>query len=334
MVDRYIAAGGSGDPAIDAVTTFDNTDLVVVEVSPTGTAETVGMTLANFIDNYQRRQTYTITRAVVSNNVTVAIKDGDGNNATAAKPLYFTINGTPRKLAGSLSLTINAGADTFALGSVELANTSQDLIVYIGWRASDSSVFMLLSRMPYANYKADFSATTTNERYGAFTGSTPAAADRVECIGRVNIINSGTASFNWSVPIGDLIVNHPVNMTTWMDWNPVASANGSMTYTTVGITYARYRFIDDMLTYEVFGTGTTGGTANTQLQCTYPFEPLDAFAHTATTSTRDATSGSTVVGTGGVSSAVPGIFCRKLDNSVYGLGTGRVLQSSGFYPVL
>lgn len=223
MADQFITE-------LDAITTFDNTDLVVVEHDPSGTPETNKMTLTSFIDQLLLRFTsYTISRTVASNNLTIAIKDNAGNNATTAKPLYFTIAGVPRKLTASLSVTVNAGAasgsGTFNLGATEFAAKAQDVFVYVGWRASDTSVFLIYSRIPYAHTYADFSATAANEKYGAYSGSAPASTDAVQLIGRVNVQNSGTASYNWSIPSTSIVKNYPIDETEWLSYLPTWSAS-------------------------------------------------------------------------------------------------------------
>lgn len=250
---------------LDAITDFDDTDLVVVEKNPGGTPETNKMTIADVITKYLVRNTYQISRTVASNNLTVAIKDSDGNNATAAKPLNFNINGTIRKLSGSLSVAVNAGVNTFNLGAAEFLNSDQELFVYIGYRASDTSVFVLLSRMPHKREYADFSATATSERYGAYSGSAPAATDKVAVIGRVNIRNSGTASFNWSIPAADVVINRQVERTNWLSWAPTQTG-----YSANPTLVAQYKIIDDTIFWAV--NPSAGGTSNaTTSTITLPF---------------------------------------------------------------
>lgn len=250
---------------LDAITDFDDTDLVVIEKNPGGTPETNKMTIADVIAKYLLRNTYQISRTVASNNLTVAIKDSDGNNATAAKPLNFNINGTIRKLSGSLSVAVNAGVNTFNLGASEFLNLDQELFVYIGWRASDSSVFVLLSRMPDKQAYADFSATATSERYGAYSGSAPGATDALVNIGRVNVRNSGTASFNWSIPAGPITINRPIFETSWLSFVPTWGSSGTQPAIVSGTNVGKYRIRNQEVLARIrttaaadttFGTGT------------------------------------------------------------------------------
>lgn len=228
MADQFITE-------LDAITDFDDTDLVVIEHSPGGTPETNKMTVADFVNTYLVRRFYQISRTVASNNLTVAVKDAAGSNPTSAKPMYFNIAGNRRKLSGSLSVTVNSVVNTFNLGATEFAGLDQDLFVYVGWRASDSSVFILISRIPYGRTYADFSTTATAETYGAYSGAAPASTDPVTVIGRVNAQNSGAASYNWSIPASDVIVHYPIWHTrtlsylpTWTSATPPALGNGTL----------------------------------------------------------------------------------------------------------
>lgn len=265
MADLFI-----GDPnsslEIDEVTTFNDTDLLVKETDPSGTPETNSIQIANFISQYLLRNTYQISRTVASNNLTVAIKDADGNNATAAKPLNFNINGTIRKLSGALSVAVNAGVNTFNLGAAEFLNLDQELFVYIGWRASDSSVFVLLHRRPDYREYAGISATATSENYGAYSGSAPAATDQITVIGRVNVKNSGTASFNWSVPAGPITINRPIFETSWLTWTPTITGFSANPTSTVN----RYQINWDNICIEV-RQGAAGTSNATGFTMTMPF---------------------------------------------------------------
>jgi len=128
-------------------------------------------------------------------------------------------------------------------------------------------------------------------------------------------------------------IENPEGFPEWFNYaNTITySANGSMTFTSVSTTYARFKTSGKTCFFEVFGTGTTGGTASTQLETSLPAACFDSNNHPCSAATRDATSGLGVVGTGAVSGNNSVIFVRKLDNSVYGLGTGRFIQCVGFY---
>src|SRR5690349_9479195 len=156
-------------PELDEVTSFNDTDYEINETTPGGTPETNYIKRENTLAQWLKRTHYQITRTVASNNVTFAIKDSDGNDATAAKPLNFDINGTIRKLTGALSLTVNAGVSTWNLGAAEFVNLIQELFIYIGYRASTSTCFLMVCRQPNIREMADVHGTATNERYGAYS---------------------------------------------------------------------------------------------------------------------------------------------------------------------
>jgi hypothetical protein len=183
-----------------------------------------------------------ISPSIASNNLTVAIKDYDGTNFSSSKPLVHKIGSTPRTLTGALSVTVNAGTNTFAAGATKMEDLPHDYFVYLGWRAASSTVFILISRIPYARTYADFSATATNELYGAYSGSAPASTDAVENVGRFRAQNSGSASFNWSIPTA-VTVHRPIYETDELSWTPIFTGlsvgNGTLT--------SKYKLVDKEL---------------------------------------------------------------------------------------
>ena len=56
------------------------------------------------VDFYQ----YSIVRTVASGNLTVALKNYEGNDPTATKPVKIMIGGVVRTITGALSATDNA----------------------------------------------------------------------------------------------------------------------------------------------------------------------------------------------------------------------------------
>lgn len=216
-----------------------------------------------------------ISRTVSSNNLTVAIKDRAGSDFSAGNPMVHKIGSAPRSLAGALSVTVNAGTNTFAAGSVFLSGNPIDLFVYLGWRAASSTVFIVISRVPYAKTYADFSATATHEKYGAYSGSAPASTDEVENIGRVNAQNSGTASYNWSIPATSIVVNRPIYETEWLSRNTaalVAGAGGSAGTYAQTSDFAMYKIVGDVvketLGLKITNVGSWSGDVELLAACT------------------------------------------------------------------
>lgn len=255
-----------------AVTSFLDTDIFLVQTDPSGTPADNKITGADLLANSLRRLNYQISRTVASNNLTVALKDSDGNDATSTKPLNFNINGTIRQVTGALSVTVNAGTGTFNLGSSELKALDQDMFVYVGWRVASSTVFILISRIPYARVYSEFSATTTNEKYGAYSGSAPASTDEVVNIGRFNAQNSGSSSYNWSIPATSVIINRPIFETRWLTYTPTISSTTG-TITTPGATAGNYKIFGSSATVNHSGAITTNGTGATGVRITLPFTP-------------------------------------------------------------
>lgn len=200
----------------------------------------------------QALNAYQISPSIASNNLTLAIKTLSGNNASAAEPIVFIIAGVGHTLTAALSVTVNAGTNIFNAGAAELMTNDIDFFVYIGWRAASSTLFVIISRIPYARTYADFSVTSTNEKYGAYSGSAPASTDVVRVIGRFAARNSGAASFNWSIPSA-FVVHEPIFETRVLNWVPqwtnLTVGNGTQT--------AKYQIKDETLEFHqevVFGS--------------------------------------------------------------------------------
>ena len=277
-----------------------------------------------------------VSRAVASNNLTVAIKTKNAVDPSANDIVSVGIGstGAQRQITGALSVTVNAGAasgaGTFNLGATSFATIEQELFVYLGWRASTSTVFILLSRIPHARTYADFSATAANEKYGAYSGAAPASTDEVENIGRFNVTNSGTASYNWSVPAASVVISRPIFETSWLVWAPVYSASGSLTYTSVTSTIARYKIRIAKLDYVLKSTGTLGGSASTDLRATVPFEcsqsanaPAGGYGQTATVAAKLF-----------IAPATPDLITvQKYDGSNYATSGTNVINAAGFYEI-
>lgn len=199
-----------------------------------------------------------ISRTVASNNLTVAIKDQAGNNFSSTNPMVHKIGAAPRSLTGVLSVTVNAGTNSFNAGSAELKTKEIDYFVYLGWRASNTSMFVLISRIPYARTYADFSSTATAETYGAYSGAAPASTDEVVVVGRFNATNSGSASYNWSVPATSIVFNHPIFETRWLTYtSTLGGFSGTPTQT------ARYRLVGNSLLLFLDISGTSNATSFT-----------------------------------------------------------------------
>lgn len=162
-----------------------------------------------------------ISVAVASNNITLSLKTLAGADASASDPIYVNINGTVRSVTAALSVTVNAGANTFNAGAAEFAALGQDYFAYLSWRAASSAVVIGFGRIPYARLYSHFSGTATDETYGAFS-TAPASTDDVCVIGRFAATLSAAASYNWSVPAytNNNLIQEPIFVTRDLTWAP------------------------------------------------------------------------------------------------------------------
>jgi hypothetical protein len=188
---------------------------------------------------------YSIAPSVASNNLTVAIKDAAGNNPSASSPCTFRVGGSERLLSTSLSVTKNAGTDWAGLGGTSFAALEQDLFVYIVWNSNTSALDVLWSRIPTATVYSDFSATTTNDKYGAINATAPAAGDDVVNIGRFAATLSAGAGYTWTVPTYTTsnLIQRPCFETRNSTYNWAAT---NLT-TTTGTTTCKYQIVGGLV---------------------------------------------------------------------------------------
>lgn len=114
----------------------------------------------------------------------------------------------------------------------------------------------------------------------------------------------------------------------WLNYSPTASGSGSMTISSLVINYAKYKRVGNLIYWIVSISFTTGGTAS-----------LSVFVSSPTTmdSASYETGSGTFVDTGNAMGAfayaanTTTFTCRKYDASNWGLGSGRLLNLSGFY---
>ena len=271
---------------------------------------------------------YVITPSISSNNLVLALKTIAGTDASSTNKIPFRIANTKRELTAALSVTLAAGTSIFNAGATEIATKDIDFFVYIGWRNADSTVFVLISRIPYANTYADFSATSTNEKYGAYSGSAPASTDSVECIGRFRAQNSGTASYNWSIPTA-LVINRPIFETDILTWVPTYTASGSMTYTSVTTDLAEYKIVGRILYFEHQAHGTTGGTASTTVYATVPFAARNFAIQIPMGSAYVTDTGASITSFAFIENTGSKIGYRRTDSTNWGLGSGRYVNGNG-----
>ena len=218
-----------------------------------------------------------IRATVASNNLTLAISTSASSQVdpTATNPVYVWIGDTLRSITGALSIAANAGTNWFNSGSSELATKEIDYFAYIGYNATDG-VVLGYARIPYARLYSDFNTTTTNEKYARISTITNAAAgDNYVNIGRFAATLSAGAGYTWTVPsfTNANLIQEPIYETRWLDWLPDYTQTGGMTFTSVTTTEANYKLFDRYVKINFRLSGTTGGSADTQIEFTVPFTP-------------------------------------------------------------
>lgn len=137
--------------------------------------------------------------------------------------------------------------------------------------------------------------------------------------------------------ITDNYISHLENPEGFPAWfntaSPTVTASGSMTWSTTSTIHSAWRPNGKDLEYSVFLIGTTGGTASTHVYIAPIIAVVSPFtaAKLGVTQIRDATSGSTRVGSGFIATT-NGIEVYKADVSNWGLGTNRIVFWNGIYP--
>jgi hypothetical protein len=267
---------------------------------------------------------------VASNNLTVAIKGLDGNNPSPTNPVYCRIGDTVRSITAALSVTKNAGTNWFNAGSAGLATKEIDYFVYLGYNATDG-VVIGFARIPYANSYNDFSTTTTAETYCAIsTISNAAATDYYEVIGRFAATLSAGAGYTWSVPTftAKNLIQRPIYETRVADWQPVYTGSGSLTYTSVSTTRAKYKIVGKNLNVWFYAAGTTGGTTSTEIRATLPITV--SFQNRHPIILIDASNITSYVGISITAATTYMGFCSYAIADI-GLGAGREVGYEGTY---
>lgn len=213
-------------------------------------------------------------------NLTVALKNYEGNDPTASKPVKIQIWGVVYTITGAITRTHTAGTNYYNLWSTELATKEVDLFIYLCYSTISSSIVFWFSRIPSATVVSDFSWTVSNEKYSsiAFAG-TANATDSVVNIGRFNAILSAGAGYTWSIPATSIVVNSPIRETRWLDFNTVFSTTWTAFTNQPAIfnNWAKYKIEWDKIIIKLrirYNT-TSGGTG--WVYATLPFSTLTAY---------------------------------------------------------
>lgn len=302
---------------------YDGTDYIVLD--PAGVTGSGGSGADTI------RTKYIITPSVASNNLTVALKYIDGTDPSSTNKLTFRVGNTEYDLTSAMSFTKNAATNWCNAGSVELAAKNIQFFMYaIGETGASAGLKFGFSRIPYAKTMGDFVNTTTSEKYIAGNWTNFNSTDAVVNIGRFQAQNSGTASYNWSIPTAN-VVNFPIYETDVLSWQPTYSATNSMTYTSVTTTLAEYKVVGRQVFIEIVTIGTTGGTAAAGIRATLPLNVRNYTAILPMTGWT-ADGGGTIAACLFVDTTTANLLaCRRYDGANYGLGANRYIAANGRY---
>lgn len=211
---------------------------------------------------------YKISVTVSSNNLIVALKDRDGNDPSAASPLWFFIDDTWRSVTSALSITIAAATNWYNAGGAELATKIAPYFVYVLWDSNSSAVALTVGRKSGFRLVSDTSATTTNENhiygYSGFTSTDPLLN-----IGYFEATLSAGAGYTWTVPTftNKNLMHRQTYESVWFDFVPTVTGYTATVPTNVSYKYKVNRFGVDIAMNE-----TTNGTSNsTATSYTLPF---------------------------------------------------------------
>lgn len=193
---------------------------------------------------------------------------------TPSNPIPVWIGGVLRYITGALSVTVNAGTNWFNSGSSELATREIDYFLYIGFNTSTGNLNIGLSRIPYGRIGSDFSFTSTNEKGILLSEVGFAGTDNVVNIGRFAATLSAGAGHTWTVPVftNANLIQEPIYETRTLQWQPVYTGSGSLSFGTIVYSNFRYKLIGHSIFYTIAVQGTTSGTASTTIEISTPFE--------------------------------------------------------------
>lgn len=127
-------------------------------------------------------------------------------------------------------------------------------------------------------------------------------------------------------------VENPEGFPHWFNYSPTTACNGSMTYTSVTITRARFNIQGKVVTFVFSITGTTGGSAATAIFVSTPTliaNKTDSVAIPVLI----VDGGGSIIGRGFTNDngGTDVITVGKYDATNWGLGSGRVVKATAVY---
>ena len=164
------------------------------------------------------------------------------------------------------------------------------------------------------------------------------AADLDKLVDNIEALATGSGIGDGSISTAALadgaITNAKLDTTAgepggaWTTWTPTYGASGSLTYTSVTTGYAKYLQIGKTIFFNLYATGTTGGTASNSITFTLPVAAANLY--NVFSGGVLPGSGVTVGGFAFTDNSATVVFVRKYDSSNYALG-GAAIRVSGTY---
>lgn len=197
---------------------------------------------------------YSIVTSVASGNLTVALKNYEGNDPTPTKPVKIQIGGVIRTITASVfTYFLNAGTNYWNAWSTELATKEIDWFVYILDYNNSGAVFNIwISRYPLYNNLSEATWWYTSEKY--LMQAWNIWIENVVNIWRFAATLSAGAGYTWSIPTytASNLIQRPIYETVEKDYDAVVWYSGWTTNPTSNtIVFAKYHVIGSMCFFKL-----------------------------------------------------------------------------------
>jgi len=205
-------------------------------------------------------------------DLTISMKTLAWTDASSLNPISIRIGDTVRMLTSSLSVTAAAWTNYLNMWSLQLVDNIVNLFVYLV-RESDW-IRLLLSRKPlYRTYWELIWLNNTDEKWSINTLLTSDSTAVMENIWRISLILD--AWNNWVTPVWWFNVYNMRTIDGDWDYTPQYIPSGSMTYTGVTTSVAKYKIIGNIAHVLITSTGTIGWTPGNTLEFSRPITPAN-----------------------------------------------------------
>jgi hypothetical protein len=227
-----------------------------------------------------------ISASVATSDLTFALKTLDDEDPSADNPIYIRIGNSIRAVTAATTKTLNDATNWFNAGAVETATYAIDYFVYAVWNTTPGTdrVDIILSRYPYFRTYSEFSGTSTNEKYGAFSGAdTPTSTDEVEVIGRLTATLSAGAAYTWSISGTGNVINRPIYNTDILTWDyQLTYTGGGGSNLTPTRNAKRYSITNNQMFLSIdasMNAAFSAGTGNAQITIPLSANTVGVFAN-------------------------------------------------------